>query len=956
MFKAFRSKRESGLDGADDDYEDDQEHESEAGTTDNVLRTYEESNYAHSAYARSVVDNRYSVPFGVLVGQIDYSEISALDEHRFSSITQASAAAQMEANPSTISEILHGYEDLRSSEIQRVETQVESAVHARPRTDTNPFIGDSGSSEEVDVSHLGPWGNTPLLSRTDSEARRRGIKIHRPPSSTHSHMSSEQRAKAAWYEKNGTEEEKRVFAIEQEEWYAKHALWKAEHRPNSEATGSGRHSDDVLSREITGLSEDILTQLSPDRETTGQDEFTSSTISRPVQPPSAPPTYGLPPLPPNVNSPVGLFARRDGTPSSSEFASHAQSYGDTHQLLDISSSAHVGRYHPSAGSYPTRIDRAPVTAQDFPLESEDSDEYLEPGKNSTLAATPAKKLRVMNPDPLSADSKGSVQRTPPSAERGNLLSETSSDFSGNLMSPLTRLNDMGKQRADETTGQTVEDFRNPFFDFDSVWNNTSDRRHGVPREHAFFNPEAVERPLASRSSDEEDSFHGSLADMSDDESLSNLEQTEDEIVAIMEEGGEDDWAPRNRDSQADEWTTVRDPSQSSMAESLSMAEYSVTPGVQVYQNPAFRSGATITPENTFSIPLSQAHVFGHSGHVQGSHSPHEWQNQGQHNISHTGYYVQPNGGHTEYGRQFSSPANSTGRQVQALQKYVFIPDEFLSPDPDDSPAQCDGHIDRSYVQLSQTSSPPQYLQQGIHVEPTPPDPVYYSPTRNVNRRSRHVMDLESQQGIEMGAIRGQRIYRQHNGSQVARASVHSQRTLQPLALQPTLLPSPHYAMGSTQQPAMGSDHSLTTDRTRWSWLMKCANRFSAGHSNVPITGSTAARARLPMTAVEVRRASTMSELQQSRLPGHSITADRRRALAERRAGIICLVSLGWFPPFAMLLGYGKLNEYVRLISYGDVERLPRWWRVTLRRVGWAHIMCWVIVLVVIIAYHSVHLI
>jgi hypothetical protein len=107
-----------------------------------------------------------------------------------------------------------------------------------------------------------------------------------------------------------------------------------------------------------------------------------------------------------------------------------------------------------------------------------------------------------------------------------------------------------------------------------------------------------------------------------------------------------------------------------------------------------------------------------------------------------------------------------------------------------------------------------------------------------------------------------------------------------------------------------------------------------------------------MTATEIRRASTMSELQQSRLPGHSIAADRRRLLAERRVGVICLVSLAWFPPFALLLGYGWMDEYVRMISHRDIERLPRWWRVFMRRVGWAQLTCWIIVFVAIMAYHS----
>jgi hypothetical protein len=425
-------------------------------------------------------------------------------------MTQATAPKPGGPNPSTISEILLGYENPRSSEAQQSQARLESGVNIAPHRRINHFIDDSDSSEGDDLSHLGPWGTTPILSRTDSEAHRRGIPIRRPPSSILSHMSSEQRAKDAWYQKNGTEEEKRAWEIEKKEWYEKHEIWKADKK-----ISYGRNSDDVLSREITGLSEDILTQLSPHRENTGYDEFTSSSISRPVPAPSVPPSYGLPPLPASVNRPPGLFLGRTFTPSSSEAASNIMSYGDTRQLLDTSSSSNVGSHHHPTSSYPTRIDRAPVTAQDFPLDPEDCDPILEAGKRSELI-TPAKRLRVMNPDLSSANSKGSIQYTPPFAERGQLLSDTESDFSGEFTSPLTRFNNKGKQCADDTTGRTVEGYRgettNPFTDFDSVSIRTDDRRYGVSREHAFFNLEAIEGRPASHGSHQQGSFEGSLAD------------------------------------------------------------------------------------------------------------------------------------------------------------------------------------------------------------------------------------------------------------------------------------------------------------------------------------------------------------------------------------------------------------------------------------------------------------
>jgi hypothetical protein len=717
-----------------------------------------------------------------------------------------------------------------------------------------------------------------------------------------------------------------------------------EHPRSSETDGSGTDvtdgdSEGFISREFTGLSEDILTQLSPDRESNEPTSATTSSVFRPPQAPSVPPTFGLPPLPPgaDANRPLGLFSGRFATPSSSEVASHVQSYGDTRQLLqldpDTSSGANAG------GSYPTRLDRAPVTANDFPPDSDDS-ENLEAEEDLGLeVATPAKKLRVMNPDPSSAESKNSILRTPPSAEhRNRIYSDCSFEFSSAFTSSPLSFHGEGKPSTDDATGRTVENYRleapeNPFAEFDSVSTNTFDRRHGFPaiksREHAFFDPEAVDGTVRTRSFDGRESQECSLADMSDEE-LSNVEQTDEEIRAIMEDEVDDDWTPGNRVSQADEWTTVRDPSQSTMgapssmsrmAGISSMADYLPTLPIQVLPNPSFQSHATVTPQPTFSVQLAQAHCFGNdsvnsmrSFRSQVVQSPYEGQTQRR-------LFSSPE-------RYHSSPANSTGRQVQALRQYVDIPDDQLSPEPDDSPAQCDGNIDRGYRQDFQTPSPPWYA------EPAPPEPVYYSPTRNIQQHGRQGMDLV----IEMQDIRGHRVYRQQNGSQITRASVASQRGLQPLALQ------------ATHSHAMLSNQSLGTDRTRWSWFMNRANRSSPKPSHV----SRARRredpraVRLP-TAAEVRRASTMSAMQQTRMPSHSVTADRQLLNAERRASWFTILALGWFPPFAILMAASWFDDFVRWISNGQVEHMPRWYRKFAYYLGLGEMTIWAIVCVSIMA-------
>lgn len=971
MLKSFKPRRESGLDGAadfaddfdeddqnseedehyqdveddqksegdehyqddeDDQYEDynDEEQEAEAGATEDGLHSYAESDYEHPAYARSVVDTRRSIPFGVLTGETDYSEISLLDQHRFSATSQASAGAQLTVNPSTLSEIIHGYENNRSSEVQRSESQVE----------------ESGIESESEL-------------QIDPQAF---VEVFEPP------PSSAPRAQQ-FVETN-------PFADDE-----------------SDAGSGARDSHELLSREITGLSDEILEQLSPSGENTnGSNDHTSSTISRP--PPSAPPSYGLPPLPVNAHRPLRLFSNRDLTPSSSEVASQFQSYGDTRQLLMTPSSATMGAHHRPSDSYPTRTDRPPVTAQDFPLRSEGSEEFLD-GDPSTIG-TPAKRLRCMNPDPLSADSKGSIQGTPPPAEGAHLLSEdTESDFSGDHPSPLTRFSRKDKQGIEEITGRTLEDFRsNPFADFDSSYNSTSDRRHGVPREHPFLNPDAVDRPTASRASDVEDRFssNGSIADISDASNLSDMDQTEEEIAAIMEEGDHDDWAPRNRDSQADDWTTVREPSQPSLPvsddeSSSSMAEYNYMPPGQLFQNEAFRSGATGTPPPTFSVSLGQAHVFGHSGHVHRSRSPDAWTQQNvdhghitthgsynspggpsQQNFDYSGHQPQPLAGPSglPVNRDFSpTPATFMSHQVQAqlhaAQNYIMIPDDMLSTEPDDSPAHVNAPFDYGPLHRSPMSSPPTYASQ--EARPTRlnrPDPVYYSPTRNTQQRSRPLSDLEAQSGIELQEISGQRTYRQHDGSQIARASVVSQRTLQPLALQATLQPPPPF--GANQPPANVSNQSLETDNTHWSWFQNIAKRFSANQANPDAPkeeanvrkrdGMTLPRYNEPMTAAELRRASTMSELQQSRFPGHSVTADRRRIIQERRTALTCLLCVGWFPPFALLLGHDLLNPLVHAVSNGEIERLPRRWKDVATHVGWAQMAGYIVLLVVILCYDS----
>lgn len=965
LLKNFRPRPESGLDGAadfdedyqnDEDYQDyegdeygdydEEEQEAEAGATEDVLHSYAESDYAQSLYSGSVVDTRRSIPFGVLTGETDYSEFSLLDQNRFSATSHASAGAQFTANPSTLSEIIHGYEDNRSSEDRRLESQVEEQRELES--------GDESESQrQIDPQAFMEVFEPPPVS---------------PPSAQPLVRSN-------------------PFNDDDD----------------SDAEIGARMYDGLLSREISGLSDQILEHLSPGGENTnGPDEYNSSTISRPAQAPSAPPPYGLPPLPANAHRPLGLFSKRDLTPSSSEVASQFQSYGDTRQLLMTPSSATIGAHQCPGDSFPIRTDRPPVTAQDFPLYPEGSEEFLD-GNQSTIK-TPAKKLRCTNPDPLSAESKGSVQCTPPPAEGAHLLFEdTESDFSDQHLSPLKRFSRHDRQRVDEITGPIAEDLRNnPFSDFDCSYSSTSDRRHGVPREHPFLNPNAVDRPIASRTSDVNDGFssNGSIADISDTSNLSDMDQTEDEIAAIMEEGDHDDWAPRNRDSQADEWTTVREPSQTSapvsVAESSSsMAEYSHTPPGRLYQNEAFRSGATITPSPTFTIPLGQAHVFGHSGHIhyrQSQDGSHAWlaQSVGHiHNAPHGNqhspeghsqqsfgsprYHFQPrlgladNRGPPEDHGPSSIPALSMSRQVQAqlqaAQNYIVIPNDMLSAEPDDSPAQIDRPFDYSALHRSPISSPPTYASQEARpAQPNRPDPVYYSPTRNTQQRSRPLLDLEAQNGIELQEISGQRTYRQHNGSQIARASVVSQRTLQPLALQATLQPPP--AFGANQQPATVSNQSLETDNTHWSWFQNLANRFSASNANAPKDdtnvrkrdGMTLPRHNEPMTAAELRRASTMSELQQSRLPGHSVTADRRRIVQERRTALTCLLCVGWFPPFALLLGYDFLNPLVYAVSGGEVERLPYKWKVVASRAGWAQMAGYLILLVAILCSYTTFLV
>ncbi|RDI81019.1 hypothetical protein Vi05172_g8916 [Venturia inaequalis] len=947
LLRSFRTRPGSGLDGADEFDEDDQDYEdcqdseddeyedyddeeqgAEAGATEDGLHSYAESDYAHSLYAGSVVDTRRSVPFGVLTGETDYSEFSMLDQHRFSATSQASAGVQFTANPSTLSEIIHGYENNRSSGVQRLELQAEQQ-------------DDSGNESQSELQ-IHPKALMEVFEPRPVS----------PP-------RAQQSVGANPFNDN-----------------------------DSDVESGPRIYDEFLSREISGLSDDILEQLSPGGENT--DENTSSTVSRPAQAPSAPPSYGLPPLPANAPRPLRLFSNRDLTPSSSEVASQFQSYGDTRQLLMTPSSATVGAHHRPNDSFPTRTDRPPVTAQDFPLQSE------EDGDQFTIE-TPAKKLRCMNPDPLSVDSKGSIQCTPPPAEGANPFSgDTESDSSDHHMSPLTRFSCNARKGFTDITGRTVEDFRNnPFSGFDGSYSSTSDRRHGVPREHPFLNPDAVDRPIASRTSNVDDGFSsaGSIADISDASNLSDMDQTEDEIAAIMEEGDHGDWGPRNRDSLADDWTTVREPSQTSLPVSVvesssSMAEYSHTPPGRLYQNQAFRSGATITPSPTFSIPLAQAHVFGHSGHIHYSQSPEGSYALVEQNV---GYgHNRPNGNHYSPGarsRQVlgypayqslphvglagnrgpsSIPATFTSHQVQsqlqAAQNYIVIPNNMLSAEPDDSPAQIDEPFDHSPLHRSPMSSPPTYASQEARpAQPNRPEPVYYSPTRNIQQRGRPMLDLEAQDGIELQEISGQRTYRQHNGSQIARASVASQRTLQPLALQATLQPPPTF--GANQQPATGSNQSLETDNTHWSWFQHMANRFSANHPDAPKDdanvrkrdGMTLPRHNEPMTAAELRRASTMSELQQSRLPSHSVTADRRRIVQERRTALICLLFIGWFPPFALLLGYDFLNPLVHAVSNGEIERLPDAWKVVASRAGWVQMAGYLVLLVIILCYHATHL-
>lgn len=302
-------------------------------------------------------------------------------------------------------------------------------------------------------------------------------------------------------------------------------------------------------------------------------------------------------------------------------------------------------------------------------------------------------------------------------------------------------------------------------------------------------------------------------------------------------------------------------------------------------------------------------------------------------------------------------------QVQATQNYIIIPDDMLSAEPDDSPAQMDRPFDYSLMQQSQMSSPPTYTSQEARpAQPNRPDPVYHSPTRNLQRRSRPMLDLEAQDGIGLQEISGQRIYRQHNGSQIARASVVSQRSLQPLALQSTLQPPPKFS--ANQQQAMASSQSLATDNTHWSWFQNIANRLSENKANAPREetnvrnrdGMILPTRNEPMTAAEIRRASTMSELQQSRFPGHSITADRRRILQERHTALTCLACVGWFPPFALLLGYDFLNPLVVAVSHGEVVRLPYYWQTVASRAGWAQMAIYMILLVVLLCYHAVLLV
>jgi hypothetical protein len=233
-----------------------------------------------------------------------------------------------------------------------------------------------------------------------------------------------------------------------------------------------------------------------------------------------------------------------------------------------------------------------------------------------------------------------------------------------------------------------------------------------------------------------------------------------------------------------------------------------------------------------------------------------------------------------------------------------------------------------------------YVADAKYVEPAPPEPAYCSPSRRANRtphpsvemakyRSERRYSRTSSQGeeIEMRNVRGPRYlpqspdvemgrgdrqYRQTNGSGFARASVRSQRALQPLAMQ--------------------SERSLATEATRWSTVINNAKLYSDPEH----------------TYAEP----TLAELQKARFPEHSLAEDRRQWAAARR---LCrsLFIFGLFAfPLLIGMGMGGLDGYIKNFTYGRVPYVPAPWKAWSRFAGWGIFCCWLIFIGCIFSYRE----